>query len=1017
MHQFLIYSLLNHNGNCQLLPMLRVRFFSFLLVPALLFIPLLSDAQEVQKPAVHNYEQGIALFDKGLYEQAANEFDDFINEYPRHELVRSAKFYHARSLGKSDPVNIESYYEQFIRDYPKETFSQKLLFELAGKSEQKLEYDRAIAYYKRALNYGLREKQAVEVNYWIAEDYVSMGNKEQARERFLLLADRYPQSPWAPKALYARGRLYLSESKFDSSSVAFEILKERYPNKDITRRIGTALGESYYQQGKYEKAIEAFINAMPYLDDDLKSKAVYLIAESYNYLGNFDKASDYYLQYINREKGTDNERKAHYGLGWVYHKQEIYHWASEEFGKAAAGSDEMARKAMYYKAVNEKLGGRYPDAIETFRTFGDNYKSGLWVEEAYYEWAITAFEMGQYGESIEVLLSLVRDDEKLNWPGKVYTLLGEAYFANNEYTRALQAFEAAENSTDIDPAVKLQARFQKAWVQYRNQAYKQAQPAFEQVHNAAPNTKIGREALFWSADAHYQMKQFGPASDQYAAFIQQNPDHELIGAAYYSLGWSYFQMGAYFKAISPLKEFLENYDPPEIALFPYDTDTQLRLGDSYYAIGDYESAIKTYQEAVGAEPGGDYAMFQIANSYYRAESTYEAVTTFRKFLRIYPYSRLREQAQYNIAYIYLNSGNYTQAIEEFQTVINKYPNTPWAARSQYNIGDAYYNSGEYQKAIDAYKEVMEKYPKSDYIIEAVNGIQYAQLSAGKSDSSSAVLESFLADNPQTTTADRLRYRQAETLMQSGDYQGAIAELRQYIRVTNNQQLLPEAQFSLANAYEQTDQTDKAVETYKLIVETYPNSERAAPSLAAMGRIAYGRGQYQQSFDYFNRLREEDQRYRLEARIGMGNAQLALGNISEAKTQYEAALNLNANYDPARVGLGKVAMENKNYAEAKDRLSLVAEANTTEIGAEAQYLLGVIEQEQQHYGQALQAYSNVKVLYKAFDNWVAKAMLRSAESYIQLGNTGEARNTLNAIVENYPGTEEATKAQRLLDSGS
>jgi TolA-binding protein len=998
--------------------MLQARLISPLLLSALLIFPLLLNAQEVQKSATDDYEQGIALFDKGLYEKAVEEFNSFIEGNPDHELVTSAKFYQTRSLGKSDSVNIESYYESYIRSHPKETFSQKLLFELANKAEERMQYDKAISFYQRSLNYGMRDKQAAEVNYWIAENYVSMGNKEQGRERFLMLADNYPESTWAPKALYARGRLYLSENKYDSSSAAFELLKDRYPNADITRRIGTALGESYYQQGKYEEAIDAFINAMPYLEDDLKSKAVLLIAESHNYLQNFDEASEYYLQYINREKGTDNERKAHYGLGWVYHKQEIYHWASEEFDKAATGDDELARKALYYKAVNDKLGGRYSEAIESFRKFGERYKTGLWVEEAYYEWAITAFELGQHGESVEVLLSLVRDDDtELKWAGKVYTLLGESYFANKEYTRALQAFEAAENSANIDPAVKLQARFQKAWVQYRNQAYKQAQPTFEQVYNTAPNTKVGKEALFWSADAHYQMKQFGPASDRFAAFIRQYPDHELIGAAYYSLGWSYFQMGSFAKAISPLKEFLENYDPPEIALFPYDTDTQLRLGDSYYAVGDYEAAIKTYQEAIGAEPGGDYAMFQIANSYYRAESTYEAVTTFRKFLRIYPYSRLKEQAQYNIAYIYLNSGNYSQAIEEFQTVINKYPSTSWAARSQYNIGDAYYNSGEYEKAIEAYKTVMEKYPKSDYIIEAVNGIEYAQLSAGKTDSSSAVLENFLADNPQTSTADRLRYRQAETLMQSGDYSSAIEELKQYIRITNNRQLLPEAQFSLANAYEQTNRMDKAVETYNIVVENYQGSERAAPSLAALGRISYNESRYRESFDYFNRLADNYQGYRLEAYIGMGKAQLSLDNISEAKSHYESALDLNGSYDPARVGLGKVALENGNYEEAGDRLSLVAESNTTEIGAEAQYLLGVIEQEQQQYEKALESYSNVKVLYSAYDNWVSKSMLRSAECYIQLGNTGEARNTLNSIVENYPGTEEAKKAQRLLDSGS
>ena len=85
-------------------------------------------------------------------------------------------------------------------------------------------------------------------------------------------------------------------------------------------------------------------------------------------------------------------------------------------------------------------------------------------------------------------------------------------------------------------------------------------------------------------------------------------------------------------------------------------------------------------------------MFQVANSYYRANRTFEAVSTFRRLLRIYPFSKLREQAQYNVAYIYMTTGNNEQAIEEFETVINRYPGTEWAARAQYNIGDAHYNA-------------------------------------------------------------------------------------------------------------------------------------------------------------------------------------------------------------------------------------------------------------------------------------------------------------------------------------
>src|SRR5699024_3030611 len=136
------------------------------------------------------------------------------------------------------------------------------------------------------------------------------------------------------------------------------------------------------------------------------------------------------------------------------------------------------------------------------------------------------------------------------------------------------------------------------------------------------------------------------------------------GAAVYSLGWSYFKMGQYGKAVGPFQRFLSDYEPPKIALFPYKIDAKLRLGDSYYAASNYDKAIQIYQKLVGGERGGDYALFQIANSYYRSGQNYRAVTTFRKVGKMYPNSSLVEQAQYNVAYIYLNSGNYEQEIVE-----------------------------------------------------------------------------------------------------------------------------------------------------------------------------------------------------------------------------------------------------------------------------------------------------------------------------------------------------------------
>lgn len=981
----------------------------------LILLPGLTIAQSVQTSPSSGYENGIRLFEKGYFEEADDLFDRFSSRNPDHPLRINADFYKARAKASMDSLHMEAYYRDFISAHPGTEFSVILLQDLGHRLTDQRKYDEAIAYYQEAITSWAGHFDAPQTQYWVAEAAAENQDLEAARGYFLELADTYPRSDYAPEALYARGRLFLEEGKYDAASEGFELLEERYPNDPVTRRVGTALGESYYLQGRYTEAVEALEDALPYLDEESRKKAVFLIAESHNYLDQYEEASRAYLQYANLTKDTPEERLAHYGLGWLYHRQGIYHWSAESFGKAAVGEDLIARKALYYKAVNEKLASQYAKSIETFRTFGERFSSGQWVEEAYYEWSISAFEAGLYGESIETLLTLIRNQEELKDPGKIYTMLGEAYFANGEYTRATFAFDEAEKVTDLDPALRRQAQFQKAWILFRNQAYSQAQPVFEKVYTEAPDTELGGEALFWSADSYYKMNDFGKAAQRFRIFTQNYQDSELIGAARYSLGWSYFKIGQYEEAIPPLENFLANYDPPPVALFPYDIDTRLRIGDAYYALGDYRKSIEYYNKAIGAEPGGDYAMFQVANSYYRAGRTFDAVSNFRKMLRIYPFSTLREQAQYNIAYIYLNTNNYSQAIEEFQTVINKYPGTNWAARSQYNIGDAYYNAGEYGRAVGAYKKVLDEYPRSPYIIEAINGIQYAQLSSGGSDSSSVILEDFLSDNPQSSTADRLRFRQAEGIYQTGDYERAIREFRQYLRVTNSEELMPRAYSIMGDAHQQLGQTDQAISSYETIVEEFTGAEEVAPALTRLGLLYYDQGDYETSHQYYARLLEQAPRFRQEAYIGMGNASLASGQVVKARQEYEAALQANAANEAAQVGLGKVALREGNFDRAIEYLSPVADKNTTEIGAEAQYFLGRIQQQQGNFEAAIENYAKVTVLFEAFDNWVSEALYNTAECHIRLGNRGEAVQVLQRITEEYVGTRAATKAQELLDT--
>ncbi len=969
-------------------------------------------AQHSQQPEADQFFQALTLYENGQFEEAVRKFESFIERAEDENQKRKAHYYFTLANAAMNEDQTVMWFDRFIAIYPESEEAGALYTDLANRNYQQGNLADANLYYEKALDLRLDDSRRAQVIFWNAEVYVERNNNQQAHRYFRKVTNEFPRTSLAPDALYNIGRLYLMEERFSDATEAFEQLRRNYPAAEVTRRIGTALGEAYYRQGRYQETIDSLRRVLSQLDGDQESKAVFLIAESYNILDRLDEASTWYRRYISLNEGTPEERLAHYGLGWVFHKQGVYHWAAQSFGRAVTGGDELSRKALYYQAVNEKLSGRYDLALETFKKFGERYTSGDWVETANYEWAVIAFEIGDYVTAIERLQFLLRSNIRLERPGDVLTLLGEAQFANGEYGRAIESFERAERETAIDPAIRRQARFQRAWVLHRNRVYEEAKRLFDEVYRDDPTGELAGEALFWSADSYYNLEQFEPASSRFREFVQKFPDHEFIGAARYSLGWAYFKLGDYEQAISPLRDFLNNYQPPPVAIFPYDTDSRLRIADSFFALRRYQDAVNYYERSMVTVEGNDYASYQIASSFYRMDQTFDAVRAFRALINDFPQSSLREQAQYNIGYIYLLSGNSSQAVTEFQTLIERYPNSRWAPRAQYNIGNAYFNAEQFEQAIAAYQRVLDRFPRSELIVDAVNGIQFAQRAKGQSDTSNEILEDFIASNPQAGTADQLRFRQADNYIRTGNYEQAIQSFRQYLRVTNDERMVPMALYRLAEAHRQKGNDTELVETLETIINDHARSRQFDDALLDLGNHHLNRGRYNQAIERFQTLSNRSG-MQFQANIGLGNAYLGLERHSDARRHFEAASNMDGDQDLVQVGLGRVALQSGDYSRARNVLSTVADRNTGAVGAEAQYLTGVALQGLRNHDAAIRAFANVRVLFRVHTDWVAKAMLGSVESNLRLGNRNEAEQTVRTMRDEFSGTSELRRAEQLL----
>lgn len=136
--------------------------------------------------APSQYKIGLYLNEKGLYQEARDEFEKVINDYPDSEWVKAAQYQIAVADAKRSTKSqydqgvtkaAVAEFEDFVKTYPDA--------ELSKKAQQQVAQ--------------LRNKEA-ENNFLIARFYEKQKNYSAARIYYTTIVEDYGDSPWAGKA-------------------------------------------------------------------------------------------------------------------------------------------------------------------------------------------------------------------------------------------------------------------------------------------------------------------------------------------------------------------------------------------------------------------------------------------------------------------------------------------------------------------------------------------------------------------------------------------------------------------------------------------------------------------------------------------------------------------------------------------------------------------------------------------------------------------------------------------------
>ncbi|MCB1200371.1 MAG: tetratricopeptide repeat protein [Leptospiraceae bacterium] len=657
-----------------------------------------------------DYFTGEAYFYQGNYKQSLETHKVFVRTFPQNSLAPNALY----TIGYI--YMQEKRYDEAIAE-----FQRSLISYPDAKINGTISLQLGIAYYNlKEFAAARREFQKAVVNYgaagiedkaqlWIGKAWYAEGNITEAERAFNLILERFPDSESAPEAMYFIALCRYSQKDIAGSRAKLDELTKRYPD-------WKQIDSVYFRQAQTSVELKNDNDALVYLnalverfpESEFYLPALELIGDIQYRKGNITAALDLYSNISEKENIKPAIKYA------LRRKTGDLLFLSGDFTAAASqyeiltamdSTENSQPEAMFMAAQAWFKAGMSDKAFAQLEDLVKKYPRSTWRADAYYLQGEIHFSLTAYDSALQSyrrVLRFFKDHARFDeaWLG-----VGWSYFELSQYARAADEFRKLEkeaksekikvkaklawaacqfNLRDFDAARKAygeiiakaadfpeeaeEARFQNAWLLYRQRDYEKSIPAFDEYINSYPEGKRRVESQYFRAWSLFRLNQFAEAETGFIA-VADNPNADISFRQKARLDLGKTRMGRkkYPEAIAALETLATDF--PESNLldeafynlavchlkldFParaeevasrlsahnsassYLPEIQRDLGDYYRGKGEFDKAEALYLEIIERKSGDSAweARFSRATLYAESKKTDKAVAILKEVLR------------------------------------------------------------------------------------------------------------------------------------------------------------------------------------------------------------------------------------------------------------------------------------------------------------------------------------------------------------------------------------------------
>lgn len=974
---------------------------------------------------VARYESAMDLFYKGKYAAAQYQLDQLLaTEDVGVGINRGNVAYYAavcsQELGNEDAQYRLS---EFLRLYPESSKANMAYFYQGNYHYNKGEYSLALTYYNKVDSHEVEYGHRDEFEYKIGYCLINTGNREEAKSHFSHIMNG--KSKYKGNALYYYAHIQYMDGEYESARKNFQkIVDDKRSNKKLVNIAENYIVRIDYYLGHYDEFLTRAPRLMQSTEAFKKEELEEMMGEVYFNRGEYAEALKYYrLSAADKPAATATDPTTGkpvqgcitsdnaYQIGYCFYMLRQYDSAAVYLRRKTACVDSVAQNALYVLGDAYCKLGRKLDARSVFLQASQMDFNASIKEDALFNYAKLSCELNQnaYNESIKSFENYLKSYPNTQHKKEIQTILTSLYMTTRNYKDALSLMENI-NPKDADMNRAYQRLLVNRGIELFNERqYQEASTHFVKAVQVNADIQKTADALYLNGETQYRLDNFKQAKTALDKFFRNTKARTspYYRQALYTSGYICMKYSQYANGADAFARFISDKSAKVEA--DQLCDAYNRLADCQYCQKDFNNAIINYSYSIShGGKDADYATYQKALCYGAVGKNEDKLTYLNYIFEHYDKSPLASKALFEIANTYLVCDNNEMALVYYKNFIKQYPQSSYVKEALLDMGLIYYNTDRNTEALACLDQLLSNYQGTEEAKDALVIVKNIYIAQNRVDEYFTYVQDRAHITISSNEQDSVMFSVAANRYYEGDYENAITGLENYLKRFPNGLNTLKAHYFLAECLYNQQAKVKALSHYEAVVERKKN-HYTEPALQRCAGIAYEVKDYAKALTYYQQLLtlSENDMSRLDSRLGILRCQEALGQQEAVVTSADAILKepkaTTEMQEEALMGKARSYYQRAMYDSANVVYTLLERSSNGEYSGEAVYRKAEIMYQRRNITAAEKAIENI-VANPPNDYWLAKTFILWADIFNDKGNTLQAKQTLQSIIDNYDGEE-------------